>query len=202
VLVHRLKLFWIQKLHYNDCKAVIKLDPEVKMNALMESMIAEAGKINSDKAEKLKALAEYLREKGAEFEIDDDGDIITAICDFRCFLIIDNSDPHFFRLLVPGFFELNDENKEMADEVSGIVEKITRETKVIKMFMYENRVSVVAEIFYDSIPGLQNIFPRLVGAVKFSITNFIAQYQEAEYSGSLKLNEGFYFFEPEENHVN
>lgn len=107
-------------------------------------------------------VKEYLSSQGFRYEIDEDGDIRFKYEGTNLFFTVDNKDPYFFRLIMPGIYQLEG-NKEKVLEA---INTVTRNIKVLKAFLVDDYLWLAVEIFIDSTPELDDFFPRCVEILK------------------------------------
>lgn len=102
---------------------------------------------------------EYLKNQGLMPKIDEDNDIIFKY-QMRTFIYFNNDDDEqFFRLALPGIFDVTDENRVTVLEA---MNEVNKRMKVAKAYIPRDDVWVATEIMMDSTPLLDDMVPRLL----------------------------------------
>lgn len=102
---------------------------------------------------------EYLKSQGLMPKIDDDNDIVFKYQMLTFIYFNNDDDEQFFRLSLPGIFDVTDENRVTVLEAMNEVNKCM---KVAKTFIPRDDVWVSCEIMMDSTPVLDDMVPRLL----------------------------------------
>ena len=102
---------------------------------------------------------EYLKAQGLMPRIDDDNDIIFKYQMLTFIYFNNDEDEQFFRLALPGIFDVTDENRTTVLEA---MNEVNKRMKVVKAYIPREDVWIAAEIMMDSTPELDDIVPRLL----------------------------------------
>lgn len=104
-------------------------------------------------------VMDYLKEQGLCPKIDDDGDIAFKY-EMRNFYFFNNKDDEaFFRLAMPGIYDVTDDNRYAVLEA---INELNKTYKVMKAIVPSTEVWLTTEIFMDSTPELDDFVPRLL----------------------------------------
>ena len=102
---------------------------------------------------------EYLKNQGLMPKIDEDNDIIFKYQMLTFIYFNNDEDEQFFRLALPGIFDVTDENRVTVLEA---MNEVNKRMKVAKAYIPRDDVWVAAEIMMDSTPVLDDMVPRLL----------------------------------------
>ena len=102
-------------------------------------------------------VLEFLKQQGFCPEVDsDDGNILFKY-QMKNFLFINNDeDELFFQLILPGIFDITEENREL---VLDAINKVNVSVKVIKCCFIHDQVWIFFENLLDSSPEVSDIIP-------------------------------------------
>ncbi len=115
---------------------------------------------------------EYLKSQGLMPRIDEDNDIIFKY-QMRTFIYFNNDDDEmFFRLALPGIFDVTDENRITVLEA---MNEVNKGMKVAKAYIPREDVWLATEIMMDSTPVLDDMVPRLLNILLHSREEFYKQ---------------------------
>ena len=114
-------------------------------------------------------LIEFLAEEGYRYNETDFG--LEFKSNGLTILFINSSnDEQIFQLILPGIYEMNDEN-ELA--VLQAVNKVSYEFKVVKAYVdNDNDVNVSFQILADSTPELNELMPRAIRMLEQARADF------------------------------
>lgn len=119
-----------------------------------------------------KALClEFLKGKGFEASLDEDGDIKFLYEDHEFFLDLDEEDELFFHLIYPAFWSV--ENDDEWAEVCDAALQATASTKVAKIIVVDDQVHAAAEMFCPTHEVFEAIFDRAFGAIHAAVNLFL-----------------------------
>lgn len=107
-------------------------------------------------------VKQYLSSEGYKYEVDGDGDIRFKYEGTNLFFTVDKNDQYFFRLIMPGIYQLENNKAKVLEAIN----TVTRDIKVLKAFLVEDHLWLAVEIFIDSTPELEDFFPRCMGILK------------------------------------
>ena len=107
-------------------------------------------------------VKQYLSSEGYKYDVDNDGDIHFKFEGTHMFFTVDKRDPLFFRLIMPGIYELEGNRTKVLEAIN----TVSRDTKVLKAFLVEDKLWLSVELFIDTTPELEDFFPRCVELLK------------------------------------
>jgi hypothetical protein len=117
----------------------------------------------------------YLRDRGYEPYIDQDGDVQFRDQGLTYYLRIDAEDPSFLRLVLPNFWPIESEVEyEHARRACG---EINRQVKAVKVYLQSNNVWLTVENFMASPESLPTYFDRCLDAAQFGVRAFRVEMQ-------------------------
>lgn len=114
--------------------------------------------------------ADFLLNEGYRPEIDKDKDIVFKADGKTYLIILDESDPVFFRLLFPNFWSIDSEEERR--KVVAATDYATSMTKVAKVFTVKNNASASVELFATSPEHVKGVFVRSMNALKAAVDHF------------------------------
>lgn len=123
-----------------------------------------------DKEEKVRAFSDFLRQEGYVPTVDEDGDIRLKIQGRTYYVIFDDKDELFFRVIFPNFWGIESDDERIKVERAAL--KATAETKVAKVFTVRENTWATVEIFSSSVDNAQKIFSRSVSALQTAVRTF------------------------------
>ena len=101
-------------------------------------------------------VKEYLSTEGYRFDVDGDGDIHFKFEGINLFFTVDKNDQHFFRLIMPNIYTLENNRVKVLEACN----TITRQYKVLKAYLVEDRLWLSIEMFVDSTPEIGDFIER------------------------------------------
>lgn len=107
-------------------------------------------------------VKQYLSDEGYKYEVDGDGDIHFKFEGIHMFYTVDENDPLFFRIIMPGIYQLENNRIKVLEAINAV----SRDTKVLKAFLVEDRLWLSVELFIDTTPELDDFFPRCMNLLK------------------------------------
>ena len=117
--------------------------------------------------------AEYLKNKGYEVEITDEGHVHFKK-DGNYLILIDEKDPIFFQLAYPSFHKTKDEADRT--KVLAACSKATASIKAAKVFMLGDNVWAAVEIFLPTPDAFKDVFDRCLTSVLSVVHEFDKAY--------------------------
>ena len=116
-----------------------------------------------------KLLEEFLANEGYRYEETDFG--LAFKDDGLHVLFLDvEGDERYFTLLLPGIYEMNEDNEL---EVLRAVNKVSGDFKVVKAYVTDNgNVNVAFQILADSTPVVEDFVPRALHMLKQAREDF------------------------------
>lgn len=120
----------------------------------------------------------YLTEEGYNPSLDADGDVRFKAEGFTYYIIIDEKDERYFRLLFPNFWSIDD-GEELARALVA-ANYATMVTKVAKVYVREDGkdTSAAIEMFVDPPEQFKSTFPRCMSALRASVNTFVEKMKE------------------------
>jgi hypothetical protein len=121
---------------------------------------------------------DYLGQEGYRPWIDADGDVIFKDEGGTYYIDVDLSDPHYFRLVYPQFWQIED-TAELARALVA-ANYATRRTKVAKVYILEGdqNTSASIETFFGEPQQFTAVFRRAMSALKAGVRSFADQMRQ------------------------
>jgi hypothetical protein len=114
---------------------------------------------------------DFLREEGFLPRTDEDGDVVFKFEGRTLFISVQDSDPQYLRLVLPNFWEIDDETELI--QALRAANEINRKIKVATVVIQsEKHVSANAEMFIEREPDLEQFFLRTVKVLVQSASDF------------------------------
>lgn len=88
---------------------------------------------------------------------------------FNYMFVFDESDPFYFRLILPNFFEVTDDNKQNMYET---INRMNAEIKAAKATIINNAVWVSIEQFVYSRDKIDELFNRAITVLEAFVKKF------------------------------
>lgn len=135
----------------------------------------------ASKKERQRLYLEYLKAEGYLPTIDSDGDIVFKREGLSYLIIVQASDPSFFRVVLPNIWEI-----ENAQERSAVLEAANASnasTKVSKIYIVKNRVWASIEQFVPHPEAFKESFKRALRAMDTGTEEFIASMRRSTQAG-------------------
>lgn len=118
-------------------------------------------------------VLDFLQKQGFCPEVDADNGNIWFKYQMASFLFINNDDDEeFFQLLMPGIYDVTDDNRDMVLEAAN---KVNHSIKVVKACIINDGVWLFFENILDHTPEVADIIPRALNILQAARQNF---YQE------------------------
>ena len=133
---------------------------------------------------------DFLARAGYRASIDDAGDVL-----FRCegrsyYLMVDDDDPTYFRLLFPNFWSIDSSPEHQRALLAAA--DVTAEIKVAKIYVLADDTQAAAEMFLadpdDLLRDLPRVFDRALQALQGAVHRFCELMQDRR--PRLRLVEG------------
>ncbi len=117
---------------------------------------------------------DHLTELGLDPKVDEDGDIHYVDEGIDCFIIIDNEDEQFFRLVAPGIVKLG-----LFDNIGATddIEVVCRSVKCAKGMIVDNHVWISVESFFETREDFAKVFDRCRGSLALGVETFLEIYE-------------------------
>ena len=116
-------------------------------------------------------VKDWLRKEGFKCETDADGDLQFKYQGLHMFFSVDKNDPLFFRILVPNIYEVENNRAKVMEALH----TITRDIKVVKAFLVEDRVWLAIEMFIDTTPDIDDFVERCLDILVASRERFVRE---------------------------
>lgn len=126
-----------------------------------------------NKAARVQAFSDFLKEEGYAPKIDKDGDILFKVEGKSYLVILDENDLEFFRLIFPKFWSIDSDEERAKVEQAAL--RATSGTKVAKVFPVQDDTWASVELFTSSIEEAIRVFPRSLHALQTAVNTFAGQ---------------------------
>lgn len=123
----------------------------------------------------LNSFQNFLFSINVKFEIGNNSVISFENNGLKYMFVFDESDPFYFRLILPKFFEVTDDNKESIYET---IIRMNAEIKVAKATINSNYVWVSVEQFVYSRDKIEELFKRSIKVLEAFISKFRKENQD------------------------
>jgi hypothetical protein len=153
-----------------SCKGDRKMK---KMYALMVCMaVCGAALFAQTKSGLQEMYMDYLRQEGYAPSVDSDGDVAFKSDGRTYYIIVDEGDPVYFKILFPNFWKIESEAERA--KASTVIMTVNRVVKVIKVYIGSNdSASIIADIYLNTPESFNNRFPRMLSAIQTARQRFI-----------------------------
>lgn len=101
-------------------------------------------------------VKDWLSNEGYKYDVDSDGDIRFKYQGRTYFCTSDNQDEQFFRIIMPGIYEVENNRVKVLEAIN----TVTRDIKVLKAFLVEDSLWLAIEMFVDSSPEVEDFMDR------------------------------------------
>lgn len=145
-------------------------------NAGISPVFSEDAIEKVNKTTMQKMYTEYLKSEGYPVELDDDGDVLFKFEGNTYFIQIDPEDTDFFRIVLPNFWPVKDDNERQ--KVLEAVNYANAESKTSKVFIVRNNVWASIELFVADPEDFKTIFKRSMSALQYGVYNFVMKMKE------------------------
>lgn len=130
----------------------------------------------TEKEKRQEKYMKFLASKGYTPELDPDGDVLFKYEGGNYIIQIDESDNLYLRLLYPNFWEIESEEERSDVLLASTVSNMR--VKCAKVFMVQNNVWSVVEIFLLKPEDYEKLLPRSISAIQSSVEVFRMNMQE------------------------
>ena len=113
---------------------------------------------------------EFLASEGFEAELDEAGDVSFLIDGRAYWLMIDDDDPGYFRLLFPNFWSIDSESEHQRAMLAAA--EVTAEIKVAKVYILGDDTQATAEMFLADPHDLRKVFDRALSALQGAVRRY------------------------------
>ncbi len=112
----------------------------------------------------------FLEQEGFTTGVDEDGDVWFEFEGGHYYLISEEDDASYFRLLFPSFWPVTDEgSRRLACEA---ITRVNREVKGAKLVIAGDQVDAELELFLEPLDSFTRVFPRCLVAVQSAVERF------------------------------
>ncbi|MEY3175452.1 MAG: hypothetical protein RLZZ436_3366 [Planctomycetota bacterium] len=122
------------------------------------------------KAERISVILEHIKTEGYVPSIDDDGDILFKVEGRSYFVILDEKDEMFYRLVFPNFWSIEDD--EERERVIQAATQASAKTKVAKIFPVKDDTWASIELFLSGPQEFIAVFSRSLSALQSAVGTF------------------------------
>lgn len=135
---------------------------QTNMGYLTNLYRSESDSDAQSKSDLQEMYLDYLKDQGYQPEIDSDGDILFKAEGSSYYIIVDEDDLESFRILYPGFWEI--ESLSEKAKVYEVVNYINRTKKIVKAYLHstEDNVSMDANILIETPEDFKLHFRRML----------------------------------------
>lgn len=121
---------------------------------------------------------QYLSSKNLAFQNNAEEQITFQFEELNYLFVYDNSDPNYFRMLLPNIFKIEEDNDKC--KYGAIINEFNNTYKVVKAFVStENQIWLSVEQFVYSDEKIESLFERCVMLLKATIELFYKKVNEA-----------------------
>lgn len=129
------------------------------------------------RSESQQQYLEFLRTEGYRPELDAVGDIRLKIEGRVYFVVLEEEDPGYVRLLFPNFWSIETpEERRVALEAC---ERATARTKVAKVFLSRDDTSAAFEMLCAGPESFTAVFPRALRILRTAVDHYVKHMREA-----------------------
>ncbi len=121
---------------------------------------------------------EYLQDEGYSPKVDEDGDVSFKREGRTFYIIVDEKDLEFFRIVYPNFWPI--ESDDERDMVALAASYANRRTKVAKAYIDGDDTWIAAEIYIAEPGDFGRWVPRMMNAIQTALDHFKARVRELE----------------------
>jgi hypothetical protein len=125
---------------------------------------------------KLELYMEHLTQEGYRPEVDHDGDVRFKKEGGTYYLMVEEQDERYFRLIYPNFWSLETpEERAKALEAMGAV---NANLKVVKVYPVNNDTTAAVELFLEPHESFKLVFERCIRLVQEAVSQFRGRMRE------------------------
>jgi hypothetical protein len=129
---------------------------------------------------------EFLESEGFRPILDDAGDVMFKCEGREYWLMVDDDDPDYFRLLFPNFWSIDGATEHQRALLAAA--EVTAEIKVAKVYVLGDDTQAAAEMFLSDPADLRRVFDRALQALRGAVRRFCELMQDRR--PRLRLVEG------------
>lgn len=114
-------------------------------------------------------VKDWLASEGYKYTIDNDGDLQFKYQGLPMWVMVDQNDPLFLRVIMPNVYQLENNRAKVLEILNGLNANI----KAVKGFLVDENVWLSIEMYIDSSPEVEDFIERcldilLAGFRKFA----------------------------------
>lgn len=129
-----------------------------------------------NKAELQQLYMSYLTYEGFKPEIDSDGDVRFKRDGKVYFILVNEGDPEFFRIVLANIWPI--ESDKERSQVLMAANDANAKSKVSKVFTVENDVWVSIDLFVRRPEDFKDVFTRSMSALDNGVRSFVKRMKE------------------------
>ena len=133
-------------------------------------------------SERTSMYAAYLKEEGFSPTVNQYEDVEFKFEGLPCVIDIDHRDEEFFRIIVPNFFRVNDEDERAL--ALAAANSATVKVKVVKIMVVGDYAWASIEMFLASPDAFKAVFRRSLRALQAGMRHFETHLSEDDGSGT------------------
>lgn len=107
-------------------------------------------------------VREWLSSEGYRSEIDSDGDLHFKVEGVSFYCTKNGTDDQYFRIIMPNIYTVENNRVRVLEAVN----KISKDYKVLKAFLVDDRLWLSIEMFIDSTPEVGDFMPRCISILQ------------------------------------
>jgi len=119
---------------------------------------------------------EFLEDEGMQPSLDASGAVTFASRGRSYYLIVDDDDPQYFRLLYPNFWSLDSAAERQRALLAAA--EVTAGVKVAKVYVLGEDTQAAAEMFLADPQDLRQVFSRALRALQGAVRRYTDLMQE------------------------
>jgi hypothetical protein len=123
--------------------------------------------------DRVRVFSDFLKEEGYAPKMDDDGDIAFKAEGRSYYVIVEDKDEEYLRILFPNFWRIESPDERLKVERAAL--KATAETKVAKVFPVRDNTCASIEIFASPIENAKSVFSRCMRALQAAVHTFVEE---------------------------
>jgi hypothetical protein len=138
--------------------------------------------ISAVKKQQAEMFQQYLTAEGYLPTIDEDGDVMFKSEGTTFLIIPDEQDGEFFRLALPNFWSIDDEDERERGKIACL--EVAKSLKVVKLFPVGDDTWATVEMFVSPIQSVMDVFWKCVRSLHHAKNAFGKQMRQ------LQMKEG------------
>jgi hypothetical protein len=115
---------------------------------------------------------DYLREQGYIPSLDSEGDVTFKVEGRYYYISVDENDPAYFRIVYPGFWDIESEEERIA--VSAVIMSVNQTTKIAKVYIASwDTTEIEADVLLNSPEDFKHHFLRMISTLQLARRKFL-----------------------------